>query len=205
MKIIYISDFNCPYSYIGLKRLKKAVNDLKLNVEWEMKSFELEPNLKGKKSLSEIEELKKIADNDGLNIDFEDVEITSSRNAHRLVKYAVTKDLKIAQDLVEKIFYNNFVKNENISSEEILTKIAVSCNLDENEVKRILKSDSYEIEVYLDFEEAISNGITATPCYILTLNEERLIMPGVFPNEDFKTSLKDLSSGNLSKKNFYMN
>ncbi len=202
MKIIYISDFNCPYSYIGLKRLKKAVNDLKLNVEWEMRSFELEPNLKGKKSLSEIEELKKIANNDGLNINFEDVEITSSRNAHRLVKYAVTKDLKIAQDLVEKIFYNNFVKNENISSEEILTKIAVSCNLDENEVKRILKSDSYEIEVYLDFEEAISNGITATPCYILTLNEERLIMPGVFPIEDFKTALKDLSSGNLSKKTF---
>ena len=167
-----------------------------------MKSFELEPNLKGKKSLSEIEELKKIANNDGLNIDFEDVEITSSRNAHRLVKYAVTKDLKIAQDLVEKIFYNNFVKNENISSEEPLTKIAVSCNLDENEVKRILKSDSYEIEVYLDFEEAISNGITATPCYILSLNEERLIMPGVFPIEDFKTALKDLSSGNLSKKTF---
>ena len=36
-------DFNCPYSYIGLERIKKAAEGLNLDVEWEMRSFELEP------------------------------------------------------------------------------------------------------------------------------------------------------------------
>lgn len=202
MNIIHIIDFNCPYSYIGLKRLEKAVNELNLNVEWEMKSFELEPNLKGEKSLRNVEELNEIAEDEGLDTDFRDVKITSSRNAHRLVKYAQSKDLKTAHDLTEKIFYHNFIKNEDISSKEVLSEIAISCNLDENEVERILKSDSYEIEVYLDCEDAISNGITTTPFYILSLNEERLMIPGAFPIEDFKSALKDLSSGELSKKTF---
>ena len=45
MKIIHWSDFNCPYSYIGLKRLSDAVNELDLDPEWELKAFELEPML----------------------------------------------------------------------------------------------------------------------------------------------------------------
>ena len=45
MKIIYWSDFNCPYSYIGYTRLKKAMNELKLDIELDMKAFELEHEL----------------------------------------------------------------------------------------------------------------------------------------------------------------
>ena len=45
MKIIHLSDFNCPYSYIGLKRIANACAELDLDVEWEMVSFELEPNI----------------------------------------------------------------------------------------------------------------------------------------------------------------
>ena len=43
MRIIYLIDYNCPYSYIGLKRLQKAVENVGVDVEWEMRSFELEP------------------------------------------------------------------------------------------------------------------------------------------------------------------
>ncbi|MBR5954661.1 MAG: DsbA family protein [Methanobrevibacter sp.] len=45
MKIIYWSDFNCPYSYMGYVQLKKAIRELKLDIELEMKAFEIEPNL----------------------------------------------------------------------------------------------------------------------------------------------------------------
>ena len=44
MRIIYLIDFNCPYSYIGLERIKKAAERLNLDIEWEMRSFELEPS-----------------------------------------------------------------------------------------------------------------------------------------------------------------
>ena len=49
MNILYLIDFNCPYSYIGLKRLENAVESLGIDVEWELKSFELEP-LAGKRA-----------------------------------------------------------------------------------------------------------------------------------------------------------
>ena len=51
MKIIYYSDFACPYCYIGETRLKKAIaeilsdDDVSINepVDLEMRSFRLDP------------------------------------------------------------------------------------------------------------------------------------------------------------------
>ena len=51
-------------------------------------------------------------------------------------------------------------------------------------------------------EEALSNGITATPCFILFKNEERLIIPGAFSTEEFEIALKDFESGEIKNKSF---
>ena len=51
-------------------------------------------------------------------------------------------------------------------------------------------------------EEAVSYGITATPCFILNHNGERLIIPGVFSTEEFENALKDMQSGEIEKKTF---
>ena len=45
MNVIYLSDFNCIYSYIGLNRMKNTVSKFNLDVEWEMKSSILDYNL----------------------------------------------------------------------------------------------------------------------------------------------------------------
>ena len=127
MRIVYWSDFNCPYSYIGLVRIKNAAEELNLDVDWDMKAFELEPDadistlvtikrfaidnrLPLKESESEILEVEEIARSDGLEINYRDLEITSSRDAHRLVKYYQNKNPQKAQELAEKIFEANFVK-----------------------------------------------------------------------------------------------
>ena len=55
MRITYLIDFNCPYSYIGLKRLQKAVANLNLDAEWEMRSFELEPEAGQRPAISTAE------------------------------------------------------------------------------------------------------------------------------------------------------
>ncbi len=41
MRIVFWSDFNCPYSYIGLNRLSQAIDELNLECKWEMMAFEL--------------------------------------------------------------------------------------------------------------------------------------------------------------------
>ena len=220
MKIITIIDFNCPYSYIGLNRLNNAINNLNLNVEWEIQSFELEPQLKTEefvstverysskyhlsyeKALEKINEIEEIASEDGLNINFKDLKLSNSKNAHRLVKFSQKKYAEKTKELVEKIFYANFVENKNISDSVLLIEIAVSCGLNENEVRKILESDSYEIEVDLDLEEALFNGITATPYYIIYKDEEKLLIPGVFSQKEFEIALNDLVSGKIYNKTF---
>lgn len=220
MNIIYIIDLNCPYSYIGLKRLQKVISNQNLNVEWEMKPFELEPQA-GKRPVistaeryaekhevsqteaeNKISEIEKIALEDGLKINYKDMQLTSSKDALRLCKFTETYHPEITLELVDKIFYSNLVKNENIADNKILTEIAVSCGLEENEAKKIIENNYYNIEVFLDQEEALSHGITATPCFIINHKGERLIIPGVFTTEEFETAIKDIITGEIENKTF---
>jgi predicted DsbA family dithiol-disulfide isomerase len=220
MRIVYLIDFNCPSSYIGFKRIKKAAESLDIDVEWEMRSFELESEAGKKPTLStteryaekyemsleeasqKIAEIEEIALEDGLKINFKDMLLTSSKDALRLTKYTQNMHPELTLNLVEEIFYSRFVKNENIADDKVLIKIAVSCGIEESDAVKIIDNNYYNIECFLDMEEALSNGITATPCFILFKNEERLIIPGAFSTEEFEIALKDFESGEIKNKSF---
>lgn len=220
MRIIYLIDFNCPYSYIGLERIKKACESLNLDAEWEMRSFELEPEagkrpemstteryaikyeISQKEASDKIAEIEQIALDDGLRINFKDMPLTSSKDALRLAKFSENMHPEITLKLVEEIFYSRFVKNENIADNKVLTEIAVSSGLEESEAKKIIENNYYNIEIFLDKEEALSNGITSTPYFILEKNEERLMIPGVFLAEEFEIALKDFVTGDIKDKTF---
>ena len=220
MRIIYLIDYNCPYSYIGLKRLQKAVENVGVDVEWEMRSFELEPT-RGKRQTittteryaekygvsleeaeAEIAEIERIAHEDGLNINYKDMMLVSSKDALRLTKFSENMHPEVTLELVEKIFESNLVKNKNIYKTEILAEIAISCGIEEYEALKILDQNYYNIEIELDKDEALTFGITATPCFILIQKEEKLIVPGVFSTEEFETALRDMISGEIEKKTF---
>ena len=217
MNIIYLSDFNCIYSYIGLNRMKNTVSELNLDVEWEMKSFELEPNANNTSAMErfaidnglsvddakkEIEAIEETAKNEGLDVNYKDMLINSSKDAHRLAKYVQNRCPELAQELILKIFESNFIKNENIADHDVLIKIAASLGLDENEIAEMLKRGSFKIEVELDMDEAISYGITRIPYYIIEYKGERLTILGVFEKKDFETAFKDLISGEIKNKSY---
>ena len=220
MNIIYLIDFNCPYSYIGLERLKKCCKKLGIDAEWEIKAFELEPSARKRPAMStterycekyglspedasrKIREIEETALEEGMKINYKDMLLTSSKDALRLSKFCQNVHPEITLKLVEEIFYANMVKNENIADIKILSEIAISCGLKESEANKILENNYYNIEAYLDAEEAVSYGITATPCFILNHNGERLIIPGVFSTEEFENALKDMQSGEIEKKTF---
>ena len=220
MNIIYLIDFNCPYSYIGLERLKKCCKKLGVDAEWEIKAFELEPSARKRPAMStterycekyglspedasrKIREIEEVALEEGLKINYKDMLLTSSKDALRLSKFCQNVHPEITLKLVEEIFYANMVKNENIADIKILSEIAISCGLKESEANKILENNYYNIEAYLDAEEAVSYGITATPCFILNHKGERLIIPGVFSTEEFENALKDMQSGEIEKKTF---
>ena len=205
MKILYLSDFNCPYSYIGLNRMKNVCNELNLNVEWELKSFELDfDNILAidMYPTDEIGDIERTASDEGLTINLEKMPIRSTRDAHRLVKYVQREYPEAALELVFKIFELNFSENEDIANHEVLINAAASCGFNKDEISEFIKRDSLDIEVYLDMEEAISYGITTIPYYFIEYNNERLIIPGAYEKESIKTAFKDLLSGEIKDKSF---
>ena len=193
IRIIHWSDFNCPYSYIGLKRMSDAAFELSLEPEWEMKSFELPLNLKIDENIS------KIAQKDNLIIST--ISPSSSRNAHRLAKFVGKNHPELSQKLIFEIFEANFARNEDISDIDTLSDIAASIGLGEN-IKEFLSGNSYDFEVELDTQDALFNAITSTPHYIIHAGGQQLIVPGAFEKEDFKIALKDLISGEMMSKTF---
>ena len=151
---------------------------------------------------AKIREIEDTALSDGLKINYKDMPLTSSKDALRLCKFCQEKYPEITLKLIEEIFYAKMVENENLADMKVLTKIAVSCGIEESEAQRILENNYYNIEAYLDLEEALSHGITATPYFILNHNGERLIIPGVFSAEEFEIALEDMLSGEIEDKTF---
>ncbi len=197
MKIVFWSDFNCPYSYIGLNRLSQAIDELNLECEWEMIAFELSLDINFTKS--QVDEIKDIADSEGIVIDT--FEFKSSRNAHRLIKFAENNCPEILLDLIFKIYEANFT-GKDISDDEVLIDISKKCGMDEKTVMDFISGKTYGVEVEVDTEEAVFNGITAVPHYIIHTPNHQLIIPGAFEKEDFKTALKDLTSGKIRNKTY---
>ena len=187
MKITYWCDFICPNSYIGLYRLKSAISELNLDVEWDMKAFEL-------KNYSFDSEIEGIAKSEGLEIDLSNLETVNTRNAHRIVKFIQNKYPSQTEDFIEKVFKSYFIEHEDISDINVLNEIADGIEFSIRE--------KYDIEVEIDIEEALFNGITAIPHFIITTGEESLIVPGAFEKDVFKVAIEDMLSGEIKNKTF---
>ena len=220
MRIMHWSDFNCPNSYIGLHRLKKAADELDVDVEWEMKPFELYPTLFNTPTGSiitqniikygltpeiaeeKIIETEKIAHEDGLEMNYHTIQMTSSRKAHRLVKYIQNKHTELGIEAVLKIYEANFVENKVIADTDVLVGITNELGLDEKEIRDFLEGDSYSFEVQIEEEDAIHMGVESIPLYFLNVSEEQLIIPGAFEKEDFKIAIEDLINGEIQSKSY---
>ena len=210
MKITYIIDYNCPYSYIGLNRIKKACEKLDLNAEWEMRPFETEPQAGKRTAMSiteryaekyeisvedaskKITEIEETAREDNLEMNFKDITLTSSKDPLRFTKYVQNNYPDITLNLVDEIFKANMVENINLTNIARLVEIAVSCGLEENDARKILENNYFNIDVFRDMENVVSMGITSTPCFILDKNGEKLIIKESLSIEEFETALKDI-------------
>ena len=211
MKITYFIDYNCPYSYIGLQRIRKACESLDLDVEWEMKAFEIEPQAGKRSSMSiaeryvekydlspeeasgKIREIENIAHEDGMEMNFKDITLTSSKDALRFTKYVQKYHPDVTLTLVGEIFKANMVENINLTNIDILADIAVSCGMDESEARKILENNYYNIEVFQDMKKATSLGITTTPCFILHENERESLIMEFLSTEEFENALNNLT------------
>ena len=119
-------------------------------------------------------------------MNYHTIQMTSSRKAHRLVKYIQNKHTELGIEVVLKIYEANFVENKVIADTDVLVGITNKLGLDEKEIRDFLEGDSYSFEVQIKEEDAIHMGVESIPLYFLNVSEEQLIIPGAIEKEDFE-------------------
>ena len=209
MKITYWSDFACPYCYIGNTRLKKAIDDLDLDVEFDIRAFELDQNAPRdvqsttverfavKYSLSiedarkQVNQISHLGADEGIDFKYETTLYTNTRDAHRLIKLAQEKHPESVDKLATSLFDAYFVENLKLADHEVLMEIALDAGLGEEEIKEVLDTDLYNAKVEEDENIALSAGIHAVPFYLF---DGKYSIPGALSYDDFKSVLSQIIS-----------
>lgn len=202
MKITYWSDFACPYCYIGNTRLKKAIEDLNLDVEIDIRAFELDQNaphdvesttverfavkygLTIPEAEKQVSQISRLGIEEGIDFKYETTLYTNTRDAHRLMKLAEDKE-----KLSDLLFNAYFTQNLKLADKEVLKSIAIEAGLEENKIDNVLNSDIYNDEVQNDEDIALSAGIHAVPFYLI---DNKYSIPGALSYEDFKSVLSQV-------------
>ena len=105
-------------------------------------------------------------------------------------------------NIIEKTYNAFLCENKPLARKEVLIEIGTTQGLEEDEIINMLNSNSYEIEVQIDEEDAKLNGVQAVPCYFVENGDEMLVIPGALSKEEFKNALMDLKSGDIESKTY---
>ena len=211
MKITYWSDFACPYCYIGNTRLKRAIKDLDLDVEFDIRAFELDQNapkdvqsttverfaikygLSKEDAAKQVAQISNLGIEEGIDFRYETTLYTNTRDAHRLMKLAQEKYPDSVEGLATLLFDGYFVENEKLADHDVLMRIALEAGLDEDDITEVLNSNLYNADVEKDEGIALSGGIHAVPFYLF---DGKYSVPGALSYNDFKSVLTQIIAEN---------
>lgn len=207
MKITYWSDFACPYCYIGNTRLKRAIEDLNLDVEFDIRAFELDQNapkevqsttverfavkygLSIEDAQKQVSQISSLGIEEGIDFKYESTLYTNTRDAHRIMKLAQENHPEAVERRATLLFDAYFVENLKLADHEVLSDIGLKAGLNEDEIVDVLKSDLYESQVQQDEDIALNGGVHAVPFYLF---DNKYSIPGALSYDDFKSVLSQI-------------
>jgi predicted DsbA family dithiol-disulfide isomerase len=209
LKIDFVSDVVCPWCAIGLKSLEQALQRLDGDVvaDLHFQPFELNPQM-GPEGESVAEHLahkygstpEQMAKNQegirqrGASLGFvfdmdKRSRIYNTFDAHRLLHWAELESKQPALKLALLEAY--FSKGENVSSHEVLARVAGEVGLDVAEARKVLAENRYADEVRQQEQFFQSQGIRAVPSVII--NGKYLVQGGQ-PPEVFEQTLRQVAA-----------
>lgn len=185
IKVEIWSDVMCPFCYIGKRKFETALSQFKEKdqVEIVWKSFQLNADLKTDTTKNTIQHLAEskgwtmeytnstvqyvmdMAEEVGLHYDFNKAVVANSFDAHRLIQFAKSKGKGDAAE--ERLFKAYFTEGKNTADHNTLIQLGTEIGLDEAELKTVLSSDAYSMEVKKDIQEAEQIGVTGVPFFVL--------------------------------------
>ena len=205
LKIDIVSDVVCPWCVIGFRNLKKAMEELKSELDFEIswKPYELHPEIPQEgydKKLymqqkfgtvvgkSRYDEITKIGESLNFNFNFSKTErIPNTFMSHRLMWKS--EEYNLQTELSEALFTAYFTDGLDIGSKEILAEISESVGMNRNEILNFLNSSEGGQET-ADLEmNFIEKSIGAVPTYFI--NDKYIIQGGQEP-ETFISFLRKI-------------
>lgn len=204
-KIDIWSDIQCPFCYIGKRKIEKALETFegKENVEIEWKSYQLDPEARSQPGVDLYDYLAErkgqtrewavemhknvtaMAKENGLDYHFEKAILANSYHAHRLIHLA--KKHSRGNEAEERIFKAYFTEGKDIASQQTLLELGKEIGLEEKEIKAVLNSDEFGDAVRSDIEEAMNIGVRGVPFFVF--NREYAVS-GAQPVEIFTQTLE---------------
>ncbi len=184
INIEMVSDYACPWCFIGYRRLKKAMSlrpDLDTALIW--RPFQLNPDMplsgqnrreyyRNKFGDARAGNLRKTLRNAGaaegiVFCDEPDAMAPNTLLAHVLMFWA-TQDKNIDTDaLAEKLFHGHHVACQNIGNQDVLVHIAGQVGMDENRVMSMLAAGDDQDKLKDQIHQSAARGVTSVPFYVI--------------------------------------
>lgn len=202
-----ISDFVCPWCYIGKVNLETALIARPAHpfqIHW--RPFQLDPNIPpegldrqtymerkfgGSEPLeASYDRLRAMGEAAGITFRFDRITLSpNSFDAHRLVRWAEPAALQTV--VAGELFRRYFEEGEDISDPAVLTAAAAAAGLDPELIARLLRGDAERDTIRAEIDEAGAMGVTGVPTFILA---REYALSGAQPPEIWSKVMDDLEA-----------
>lgn len=209
LQIDFVSDVSCPWCVIGLGALEQALDELREEVEVDLRfqPFELNPQMgpdgqdldehllqKYGATPDRFAATRQAIRERGAEFGFDFrydrcTRIYNTFDAHRLLHWAGSEGRQL--ELKYALFRAYFTGGENPGARAVLLRAAADVGLDVGRAAEILDTDAYAAEVRERERHYQSLGIHAVPAAIV--NEKYLIQGGQ-PVATFARALREIAA-----------
>ncbi len=184
LHIEVVSDFVCPWCYVGKKRLEKGLAmrpDLQVEIYWS--PFQLSPEMprEGKNKQTHHEEIfgaqratqimdsmRQTGEEEGIKFGVSpDAVSPNTLSAHVLARWAAADSAVDTDALIERLFAAHHVDCADIGSHEVLAEIAAEAGMDAEAVRRKLADGVDEQQVQAEIQQSAERGVSGVPFFIL--------------------------------------
>lgn len=201
MRIDVWADVVCPWCYLGLVRLERALVETGREAELVHRSFQLDPSaVRGSgRSVAEVlgekygggveagramvARVTALAAEEGLAFDHERSPVTNTFDAHRVLQLALAEaGVRAQRELARALFAAYFERAEDPADPVVLVPAAEAIGLAGERVRAVLGSSEYAAEVAADQQQAAVYGATGVPFFVV---DGRYAVSGAQPTATF--------------------
>lgn len=186
-----ISDYICPFCYIGDLRLDRLREHFDLRINWVMVEIHPETPPEGmpidelgyssERWQQMMENLQQLAGEEGIKLPVQ----TLNANSHKallLAEAAKEAGAETFYRLHRRLFEAYFLEDRNIGDELVLSELAAACAVPDDVVERAWSEPQYEQKLQNNLATAGKYNVRATPTVFFS---EQHRLDGALPYERF--------------------